>query len=122
MFGEYHKAFRLCDLVDVTKLTDALGNAKDMLQHVETSVKNLKYDKAPPEYKVVEDLDQFLLLPLCESVTLEQNLHDAEKLRNKGLDVFPIGIGTKKTWHPWVPRLSSLSISTQYHLTGDGGG
>ncbi len=97
-FDNYVTAFLLRDVVAIQKLKSKLGGATDKLQQVVSSSKKLRYDSAQPEWQVVEELAQQLLLPLCQSVTLEPSNHDVEKLQDR-MVVSPIGMGSKQTWH-----------------------
>lgn len=99
VFGNYVKTLLLGDIVDEDKVRASFLEASDTLEAGIEAVASMNYEKDQTECKAVEDLAQFLLLPLCQSVTLEKRKHESKALKEVGLDVNPIGIGSKLTWH-----------------------
>ncbi len=81
MFNKTKISFHLKDLVDLGKVRAAWNEDKKVGEFISTCHERLKYTKEEPEHKVVEDLAEIVLVPLCKRVTLEQNSHDSVELR-----------------------------------------
>jgi hypothetical protein len=96
-FNKARRFFHLKDLVDVGKVWAAWN--EDNKEFISTCHERLKYKKEEPEHKVVENLAEIVLVPLCKRVTLEQSRHDPVALMPKGISVAPLGLGSDDTWH-----------------------
>ena len=59
----FGRTFRLCHLVDQKKLEVALSNNWRKLENIAALSSNLKYDSKQPEYEVVEEVSEVILLP-----------------------------------------------------------
>lgn len=97
-FDGFERFFRLRHLVDEKKLTAAITSDWKKIETVVASSLALKYDPEQQESRVVEELSELILLPLCNCVAMEDGKHDPKTLK-VGLKVSALGIGSKHTWH-----------------------